>query len=287
MKIRKISEWVHDVHQTAIEKGWFEEERQRLELHMLMITEISEATEEIRKHKPSFYLLDGKPEGEAIELVDVVLRIFDYAGYKKIDLIHYLKKEANSYKSNYLSNKIPLGATTCPIIRDSEKDREEGFRNTIKAAMCSDPDILMIGEARDTSLIESKFTSISALSVLGIVERLMLEDQEMIENEDIDFEQLNEITNWFSVACHNEKWFKNYENFVSALEKHMLFTITISKASEAAMINDFEEESLYLTRALIQILVYFKDNNWDINEVLDTKHSFNMARAYKHGGKKC
>lgn len=227
MKIRKISEWVHDVHQTAVEKGWFEEERQRLELHMLMITEISEATEEIRKHKPSFYLLDGKPEGEAIELVDVVLRIFDYAGYKKIDLIHYLKKEANSYKSNFLENKLSHSDITWPFIQNLEG------------------------------------------------------------NKDIDFEQLIELTNWFSIACHNEKWFRNYKNFVDPLEKHMLFTMTISKASEAAMANDFEEESLYLTRALIQILVYFKDNSWDINEVLDTKHTFNMARAYKHGGKKC
>ena len=103
MKTRTISEWVKEVHQTAIEKGWFEEERQRLELHMLMLTEISEATEEIRNHKPSFYIENGKPEGEAIELVDGLLRIFDYAGYKKIDLIHYLKSEGDNYRNNYLN----------------------------------------------------------------------------------------------------------------------------------------------------------------------------------------
>jgi NTP pyrophosphatase (non-canonical NTP hydrolase) len=211
MNTKTISEWVHDVHQTAIEKGWFEEERQRLELHMLMVSEISEATEEIRKHKPSFYLLEGKPEGEAIELVDVVLRIFDYAGYKKIDLVSNLKLEYKNYTSN-----------------------------------------------------NSKSESIT-----------------------VDFENLNEISNSFLLASNNEEWFKIYKSFVDPLEKHMLFTMTISKASEAAVNKDFEMEALYLTRTLIQILVYFKDNAWNINEVLNAKHTFNMARAYKHGGKKC
>lgn len=213
MKTRTISEWIHDVHQTAVEKGWFEEERQRLELHMLMITEISEATEEIRKHKPSFYIENGKPEGEAIELADVVLRIFDYAGYKKVDLVKFLKMEHQNYiKNSHNHSKTPTND---------------------------------------------------------------------------NFEDLTELTNKFSSDSKNTEWYKTYSSFENTLEKHMLFTITISKASQYAIQRNYDSEYLYLTRALIQILVYFKDNNWDINEILDAKHSFNMARAYKHGGKKC
>lgn len=131
MKTRTISEWVKDVHQTAIEKGWFEEERQRLELHMLMLTEISEATEEIRNHKPSFYIENGKPEGEAIELADLLLRIFDYAGYKKIDLIHYLKSEGDNYRNNYL-NLYPIPLASSWPIHQENIENVKGFSEKVK-----------------------------------------------------------------------------------------------------------------------------------------------------------
>lgn len=307
MKIRKVSEWINEVHQTAIEKGWFEEERQRLELHMLMLTEISEATEEIRNHKPSFYIENGKPEGEAIELSDVLLRIFDYAGYKKIDLIHYLKSEADNYKKNYQHVDYIQGATSWPVIRDNKTGDVEGtFRKAIQEAMRKDPDVIMVGEARDEQVAKetmnisqeghlvstttspaSAFTSMCNSSVLSTFERIIEREREIAEKENIDFENISELTEFFSVVSQKEKWFKSYENFVSPLEKHMLFSMTIAEASKAVLVEDFEEEAKFMARALIQIFVYFYHNGWDVNEILDAKHSFNMARAYKHGGKKC
>lgn len=274
MKTRTISEWVKEVHQTAIEKGWFEEERQRLELHMLMLTEISEATEEIRNHKPSFYIENGKPEGEAIELVDVLLRIFDYAGYKQIDLIHYLKSEGDNYRNNYLNpDPIPL-ASSWPIHQESVK----GFSEKVKKAM------------REESHVPVEYpvlTSVSGMSTLDVFNRIIGFEKSIAEKENIDFEVLSELTEFFSVVSKSENWFKSYENFVSPLEKHMLFSMTIAEASQAVLKKDFEEEARLMARTLIQIFVYFAHNNWDVNEMLDEKHSFNMARSYKHGGKKC
>ena len=307
MKIRKVSEWVNEVHQTAIEKGWFEEERQRLELHMLMLTEISEATEEIRNHKPSFYIENGKPEGESIELSDVLLRIFDYAGYKKIDLIHYLKSEADNYKKNYQHVDYIQGATSCPVIRDDKTGDVEGaFRKAIQEAMRKDPDVIMVGEARGeqiakeainisqeghlvstTDIPASAFKSMCNSSALSILEGIVANKRAIAEKENIDFESISELTEFFSVVSQKEKWFKSYENFVSPLEKHMLFSMTIAEASQAVLVEDFEEEARFMARTLIQIFVYFYHNGWDANEILDAKHSFNMARSYKHGGKKC
>lgn len=277
MKTRTISEWVKEVHQTAIEKGWFEEERQRLELHMLMLTEISEATEEIRNHKPSFYIENGKPEGEAIELVDGLLRIFDYAGYKNIDLIHYLKSEGDNYRNNYL-NLYPIPLASSWPIHQENIENVEGCSEKVKKEMDK--------ESHD-HIGYPVFTSVSGLSTLDVLNRIIGFEKSIAEKENINFENISELTEFFSVVSKNENWFKNYESFVSPLEKHMLFSMTIAEASQAVLKKDFEEEARLMARTLIQIFVYFVHNNWDVNEMLDEKHSFNMARAYKHGGKKC
>ena len=62
--------------ETNREKGFL---GTRPETHMALIhSEVSEAFEEIRAGKPNFYTQDGKPEGQAAELADVVIRICSY-----------------------------------------------------------------------------------------------------------------------------------------------------------------------------------------------------------------
>ena len=83
----KINETVQAVHETAKSKGWHEVERSPLEIHMLVVSEVAEATECARKRtEPVWIGLDGKPEGEAVELADAVIRIMDYFGAKGWDL---------------------------------------------------------------------------------------------------------------------------------------------------------------------------------------------------------
>ena len=114
------------VHCNAVSKGWWESgDRNPLELHMLMVSEIAEATECARKGLPPVYAvpIDGtdelitdveliakeklKPEGELIELSDVVIRIMDYCARKHWDLEHtiYLKHEFNKTRSYRHGNK--------------------------------------------------------------------------------------------------------------------------------------------------------------------------------------
>lgn len=82
-----LKELVEESHNMAKEKGWWDQPRSDLECHMLMVSEVAEATEDCRKGKPSFYLEDsGKPNGEAVELVDTIIRIADYFGHKEWDL---------------------------------------------------------------------------------------------------------------------------------------------------------------------------------------------------------
>lgn len=105
----KINDMVKKVHEMAKSKGWYDRPRPPLEAHMLMVSEIAEATEEARKDRPAVYvkreenffqsvaefLPHEKPEGEAVELVDAVIRIADYFGFRGWDLEKILEAKIN------------------------------------------------------------------------------------------------------------------------------------------------------------------------------------------------
>jgi hypothetical protein len=109
LNFKDLNYWVDLSHSVAVQHGWWDSPRPSLECHMLMVSEIAEATEEYRKGKPPIYIGEnGKPEGEAIELADVLLRIFDYFGAKGWDLEKTvrLKHEYNKTRPYRHGNKI-------------------------------------------------------------------------------------------------------------------------------------------------------------------------------------
>lgn len=113
-----LNELRDGIHKNAIEKGWHETERTETEYKMLFCSEIFEAFEEyrkfgdyriyysynrqdkadcLRKHdymhcnecvaeKGTIECYAQKPEGVAVELIDVVIRILDYCGRYEIDI---------------------------------------------------------------------------------------------------------------------------------------------------------------------------------------------------------
>lgn len=89
----KIQALIRDVYENAVSKGWYEKPATSLEKHMLMISEVSEATEAVREKKDDYYEENGKPEGEASELADVIIRIFDYVGSRNVNLKYYLSEQ--------------------------------------------------------------------------------------------------------------------------------------------------------------------------------------------------
>ena len=98
-----INDWVQKCHEIAIEHGWWDEEKSLGECIALMHSELSEALEEARDGRPGEYVLTAendelylekdrekfagrKPEGVYVELVDCVIRIFDYLGHEGADV---------------------------------------------------------------------------------------------------------------------------------------------------------------------------------------------------------
>jgi NTP pyrophosphatase (non-canonical NTP hydrolase) len=86
-----IKDLIRDCHATALEKGWWEEERNEGELIALMHSELSEALEAMRNHGPQADVAE--------ELADCCIRIFDYCGARGIDLEKALIKKMEYNKT--------------------------------------------------------------------------------------------------------------------------------------------------------------------------------------------
>jgi len=75
-----------EVHDLAVEKGWYDKKREMKELVFLVKSELFEAFEEYRKGNFETYYEDKKPCGFYVELADISIRALDIAGFYNVDV---------------------------------------------------------------------------------------------------------------------------------------------------------------------------------------------------------
>lgn len=106
----ELNELAKGNHQTAVDKGWWDEDRKFPELIALMHSELSEAFEDYRNGKEisKISYIGEKPIGIPIELADCMIRILDSCAKFNVDIDEAMriKMEYNKTRPYRHGNKV-------------------------------------------------------------------------------------------------------------------------------------------------------------------------------------
>lgn len=109
------------IYANNVKVGWFSNPKTKKRLNpdplqklMLIVTEVAEAAEGVRKNKMDDHL-PHRPM-EEVELADVLVRVFEYAGWRGLDLggAFVEKINYNAHRADHkIENRAAEGGKSC------------------------------------------------------------------------------------------------------------------------------------------------------------------------------
>lgn len=87
MPVREpLNDLAEEIHRNSEAHGWWDEDLNFGEIIALCHSELSEALEFARSGEFDYFDNNGKPDGKWVELLDCVIRIFDYLAHEEADI---------------------------------------------------------------------------------------------------------------------------------------------------------------------------------------------------------
>lgn len=102
----ELNKWVEMAHDNAVKHGFCEKLKTIREYADEIIGEVEEMVQANAYGLPMIYVKDGKPEGVAVEAIDVLLRTFTMLGELGVDVEETMAiKHAYNTQRPYLHGK--------------------------------------------------------------------------------------------------------------------------------------------------------------------------------------